>query len=167
MRQDSTVQTQWSNEKRRAQPHSTVRARGRRASDVWPMLLRAPMSTRAPIICKTITRALPRSIGQTRTREIERSRSTVTRSQNGYAGTGGRRTSQGIAYTDTARESTLSGWTRGRGHKRAVAYRGANGPSLLTKQAQHSTNQYYPQCLHCLMVAMCNWGDSRAGRVFT
>lgn len=25
-----------------------------------------------------------------------------------------------------------------------VAYRGSNGPSLLTKQAQHSTSQYYP-----------------------
>ncbi|CAB3251425.1 unnamed protein product [Arctia plantaginis] len=41
-----------------------------------------PMSTRAPIICKTLTRALPRLIGQTRTKEDERSRSTVTRSQS-------------------------------------------------------------------------------------
>lgn len=39
-----------------------------------------------------------------------------------------------------------------------VAYRGSNGPLLLTKQAQHSTNQYYP-----LMFAQFNGCWGRAG----
>lgn len=57
-------------------------------------------------------------------------------------GCGGRRTSQGVECTDT-RGQTLR---EDRGAGTPVAYRGANGPSLLTKQA-HSTSQY-PQCSH-------------------
>lgn len=119
-----------------------------------PCYYEPPISTLTPDRRRPSARALPRLAGQMQLRQDERTRSVTAWRQDRNVGTGGRRTSQGIAYTDTAHEQSLLGSTRGRGHKRAVAYRGANGPSLLTKQAQHSTDQYYPQCSHCLVIAV-------------
>lgn len=84
-------------------------------------------------------------------------RSEAASSQNRYSRTGGRRTSQGIAYTNAAPRSDrpcTSEHARARARTRVLAYRAANGPSLLTKQAQHSTDQYYPQSSNYIIVAV-------------
>lgn len=147
MRQDSTVQTQWSDEKLRAQPHLTVRARGRRASDVWPMLLRARAYNLAPT--PRPGPAAPRRHGPAAPGAARRQAAARQAAVGRHKG----------SRTPTRARTNPAGSSRGRGHERAVAYRGANGPLLLTKQAQHSTDQYYPQCSHCLMISVVYWGN--------
>lgn len=49
---------------------------------------------------------------------------------------------------------TVKPWRElARAPARIVAYRGSNGPLLLTKQAQHSTGQYYPY----VCIFQCFW----------
>lgn len=150
MLQDRTEQTQWSDEKHRAQPHSTVRARGRRASDVWPMLLRAPPSypgadqRRTSAASHRESLALFLARGPTGSGESRRTRSDF----------------RGFRPSDVTRDRvyrtprTNKPWGGGRGRGRGWAYRDANGPSLLTKQAQHvhvSTVIFesFNSCCHC------------------
>lgn len=156
MRQDRTVQTQWSDEKLRAQPHSTVRARGRRASDVmthattWPEtpLLSLDRHVAPPLI-------LYPAAGKSWRHRIRNSILCRCGDRIGIRRLAADRRHKG-SRTPTPR--TVKPWRElARAPARIVAYRGSNGPLLLTKQAQHSTGQYYPfvcifQCLRWLEV---------------